>query len=391
MSLTNGDFPGAAQPSSGPPSQPGGAISNLGIRSLDAPVAPTKTAAEEAQQGRLTFRFVRNDGHRENLRYLVDLKTIIRSQLPEMDGNYIVRLVFDRSHENIALVRDGVVIGGICFRPFYDRKFVEIVFLAVNIEAHGKGYGSVLMQNLKEGVKRKGVTHLLTYADNEAIGYFRKQGFTREITLPHSVWVGCIKDYQMATLVECIISYDVNYREVIDMTRRQRSEINRILERKTPFFVLYPGLSCFSDQKYAQVNPEKIPGLKEAGFSAARRQARVDQVKLKSFLTDLFGEIRKHSHAWPFQEPVNGEEVKDYYQIIKDPIDLTVIQERLENDFYVTLSLFLADIRRMCQNCKTFNAANSPYYQCGVQLMEFVEKKVQESSFGLPTPAVSPG
>jgi hypothetical protein len=34
---------------------------------------------------------------------------------------------------------------------------------------------------------------ILTYADNYAIGYFKKQGFTKEITLDKSIWMGYIK------------------------------------------------------------------------------------------------------------------------------------------------------------------------------------------------------
>ncbi|KAI1781094.1 hypothetical protein F4818DRAFT_436286 [Hypoxylon cercidicola] len=36
---------------------------------------------------------------------------------------------------------------------------------------------------------------LSNYADNYAIGYFKKQGFTKEITLPKSDRMGYIKDY----------------------------------------------------------------------------------------------------------------------------------------------------------------------------------------------------
>ena len=31
--------------------------------------------------------------------------------------------------------------------------------------------------------ERDNLTHFLTYADNNAVGYFAKQGFTKEITL----------------------------------------------------------------------------------------------------------------------------------------------------------------------------------------------------------------
>jgi histone acetyltransferase len=34
------------------------------------------------------------------------------------------------------------------------------------------------------------LTHFLTYADNNAVGYFMKQGFTKEITLPKDRWGG---------------------------------------------------------------------------------------------------------------------------------------------------------------------------------------------------------
>ena len=66
------------------------------------------------------------------------------------------------------------------------------------------------------------VKYLLTYADNYATGYFRKQvrpsgaqgfwqalkhyatnqGFTTEITLDKSVWVGYIKDYEGGTIMQ---------------------------------------------------------------------------------------------------------------------------------------------------------------------------------------------
>jgi histone acetyltransferase len=32
--------------------------------------------------------------------------------------------------------------------------------------------------------------------------------------------------------------------------------------------------------------------------------------------------MRKHKSAWPFLEPVNKDDVPDYYDIITDPIGL---------------------------------------------------------------------
>ena len=70
------------------------------------------------------------------MRHLVDLKNIIAKQLPRMPRNYIVRLIMDRQHEAMIILRRQQgkrpqILGGCVFRPFYDQKFAEIVFLAI--------------------------------------------------------------------------------------------------------------------------------------------------------------------------------------------------------------------------------------------------------------------
>ena len=39
----------------------------------------------------------------------------------------------------------------------------------------GQGFGTRLMNHVKEAVKRDGVSYFVTYADNYAVGYFQKQ------------------------------------------------------------------------------------------------------------------------------------------------------------------------------------------------------------------------
>lgn len=51
-----------------------------------------------------------------------------------------------------------------------------------------KGFGTRLMNHLKESVKRDGILYFLTYADNYAVGYFRKQGFSKTLTFPKPQW-----------------------------------------------------------------------------------------------------------------------------------------------------------------------------------------------------------
>ena len=135
---------------------------------------------------------------------LTGLKNIFMKQLPKMPKEYITRLVYDPKHRGLAIVKKDLrVVGGITYRPFEDRGFAEIVFCAITSNEQVKGYGSLLMSHLKDQVLSTGkMTHFLTYADNYAIGYFKKQGFTKEIYLDRNRWVGYIKDYDGGTLME---------------------------------------------------------------------------------------------------------------------------------------------------------------------------------------------
>lgn len=64
--------------------------------------------------------------------------------------------------------------------------------------------------------------HFLTYADNYAIGYFKKQGFTTDITLDKSVWVGYIKDYEGGTIMQCSVLDKVVYTDSANIIAAQR-------------------------------------------------------------------------------------------------------------------------------------------------------------------------
>jgi len=63
---------------------------------------------------------------------LTGLKNIFQKQLPKMPREYIARLVFDRAHYSMAIVKRGLeVVGGITYRPFEGQEFAEIVFCAI--------------------------------------------------------------------------------------------------------------------------------------------------------------------------------------------------------------------------------------------------------------------
>lgn len=82
----------------------------------------------------------------------------------------------------VALVKKktGTPIGGITYRPFTEQGFAEIAFCAVTASEQVRGYGTRLMNHTKHAaLSHDQCSRFLTYADNSAVGYFAKQGFTK--------------------------------------------------------------------------------------------------------------------------------------------------------------------------------------------------------------------
>lgn len=56
------------------------------------------------------------------------------------------------------------------------------------------------------------------------------------------------------------------------------------------------------------------------------------------------------------------QEYPDYYQIIKNPIDLVTIRKKVEDDYYDTAASFFEDINILFNNAKTYNIEASQVY-----------------------------
>jgi len=102
----------------------------------------------------LTYQVYNNDGADESSIALIILKNIFSRQLPKMPKEYIVRLVFDKRHLSMAIKRKGKIVGGICYRPYHEQRFGEIAFCAINGTEQVKGYGTILMNRLKDYVQQ---------------------------------------------------------------------------------------------------------------------------------------------------------------------------------------------------------------------------------------------
>ncbi|XP_045453626.1 histone acetyltransferase KAT2A [Melitaea cinxia] len=347
--------------------------------------APRDEAAKlEEQRKMIEFHVIGNSltgpVNKQTMLWLIGLHNVFSHQLPEMTKEYISQLVFDPKHKSLALIKEGRPIGGICFRTFHSQGFSEIVFCAVTSNEQVKGYGTHLMNHLKDYHIRNNILHFLTFADEFAIGYFKKQGFSKDIKLPRAMYSGYIKDYEGATLMHCELNPRIVYTQFTAVIRRQKEIVKKLIDmRQKEVRKIHPGLNCFKEG-VRSIPVECIPGVREAGWREARAARAVsDPEPDPAALRAVLHAVKNHAAAWPFLKPVDKTEVPDYYDHIKYPMDLRTIGERLKARYYSSRRLFIADMARIFSNCRLYNSPDTDYYRCANTLEKYFQAKMKES------------
>ncbi|XP_036184912.1 transcription intermediary factor 1-alpha isoform X3 [Myotis myotis] len=97
----------------------------------------------------------------------------------------------------------------------------------------------------------------------------------------------------------------------------------------------------------------------------------IDRRKCERLLLFLYC----HEMSLAFQDPVPLT-VPDYYKIIKNPMDLSTIKKRLQEEYYMYTKPedFVADFRLIFQNCAEFNEPDSEVASAGIKLESYFEE-----------------
>jgi histone acetyltransferase len=335
---------------------------------------------EDSPLSQLRFEVIRNDRSHENLEKLVKLKNIFRKQLPKMPGEYIVRLVLDRRHNSMVVTRTNKVIGGCCFRYFEGQKFSEIAFLAITYSEQVKGFGTCLMNHLKNHVMQDGIRYFLTYADNFALGYFKKQGFTGDVDMvfPKKYWNGYIKEYDGGTLMVCKLDPSVDYTHIADNIALQLQCVRTLVDNISLHNqVREPNPKLKANQPCAI---EDIEGLREVHYNPDEEQSNMEEendTKAACF-NFIIEQMLNHTSSWPFKDPVGRDVAPDYYDIITNPIDIKTIKEKVRQGQYDTLEKFVDDVRRIFKNARTYNKEDTVYYKMADKLEEYIRPFLEQ-------------
>lgn len=110
--------------------------------------------------------------------------------------------------------------------------------------------------------------HFLTYADNYAVGYFEKQGFSKDISLDRSVWAGYIKDYEGGTIMQCTMLPKINYLDKPNTFKAQTEAVMTKIRQMSKSHIIHPGLPQFQPgATLVTVTPKDVPGLSRTLFN----------------------------------------------------------------------------------------------------------------------------
>lgn len=319
------------------------------------------------------FAVITNDRKPETMNQLLRLRNLFSKALVKMPRDYLVKMIFDRRHLTYTMFReDGSIVGGLCFRPFANRGFVEVVFLAISSTDQVKGKGTRLMNHFKEYCKRDlGIKYLLTYADNFATGYFRKQGFTEEITLPTPVWKGYIKDYDGGTMMGCRLYDHLDYRDIASSMRELIREVYETVTNPITKTEIHPGLTNFP------IDISSIPGLEIIRASSDDGwNAKVWTIE--SQISSIIATAMKEQSSWAFREPVDEKLVPGYHSVISNPIDLSTMKAKNDRKEYKTRDDFRADVKLMIDNCVLFNGPRHEITRRGQEVASMMFSRIDK-------------
>uniref|UniRef100_S4RBY7 Bromodomain-containing protein 2 n=1 Tax=Petromyzon marinus TaxID=7757 RepID=S4RBY7_PETMA len=93
-------------------------------------------------------------------------------------------------------------------------------------------------------------------------------------------------------------------------------------------------------------------------------------------LKELFA--KKHAaYAWPFYKPVDASTLglHDYHDIIKHPMDLSTIKNKMDNRDYRDAQEFAADVRVMFSNCYKYNPPDHDVVSMARKLQDVFEMR----------------
>ncbi|XP_003736702.3 transcription initiation factor TFIID subunit 1 isoform X2 [Drosophila pseudoobscura] len=103
-----------------------------------------------------------------------------------------------------------------------------------------------------------------------------------------------------------------------------------------------------------------------------------DQVALSYIFEKLHAQVKLLNEAWPFLKPVNKKNVRDYYQVIKRPMDLECMQKIIDGHGYHSREEYMADIDLMHANSLQYNGPDHRFTRNSTTIRAYARTQLEE-------------
>ncbi|BGO99461.1 NuA3 HAT complex component NTO1 [Rhodotorula toruloides] len=90
-------------------------------------------------------------------------------------------------------------------------------------------------------------------------------------------------------------------------------------------------------------------------------------------MKDALNELKKLDKQQYFAKPVDREQVPDYHEVIKCPMDWATMTGKLDRHEYPTALDFSGDVRLVINNARRYNKSSSNVHKSAVKLLETIE------------------
>uniref|UniRef100_A0A8R1EN25 Bromo domain-containing protein n=1 Tax=Caenorhabditis japonica TaxID=281687 RepID=A0A8R1EN25_CAEJA len=115
------------------------------------------------------------------------------------------------------------------------------------------------------------------------------------------------------------------------------------------------------------------------GPTKSTQRARADpKVTMSTMLTDIVNELKMIPGSDAFLHPVNSKRVTDYYNIVKNPISLQEIKNKITKQEYALRKDFLDDVKLMFDNSRIYNGDNNMITVTAQQMLQLAGKRMIE-------------
>ncbi|KAK0704218.1 hypothetical protein B0T21DRAFT_377776 [Apiosordaria backusii] len=127
------------------------------------------------------------------------------------------------------------------------------------------------------------------------------------------------------------------------------------------------------------------PGPKRRTSGAANANQQFSTNKKLNFCADLLARMLSGPGFWtrvvgPFKDPVDPQRdgVPDYFNVIKKPMDLTTMKNKMDNKEYNDEQEFLADMNQIFANCYEYWNETDPMWGAAEKLQKSFEDKFSQ-------------